>query len=220
MNSAVLIKSFDTLPFCEKEIFRYAGVQSADGALNGLLQNCLDETSGMLSYQVCYRILPLRVDGTLCDFGSFSLISKDLVHHLDGCEKAVIFAATLGVGIDRLITRYSHVSPSKAVMFQAIGTEQIEALCDLFCTSLSAEHGVNLTSRFSPGYGDLPIDAQKDLFANLECSTKIGLALTDSFIMSPSKSVTAIAGFSSEKCDAQNKCKFCQMKNCTLRGKE
>ena len=79
------------------------------------------------------------------------------------------------------------------MFFQAIGAERIESLCDAFCAEREAE-GLRLRPRFSPGYGDLPLELQRDLFRGLDCSRKIGLTLNESLLMSPSKSVTAIAG--------------------------
>ena len=63
---------------------------------------------------------------------------------------------------------------------------------------------------FSPGYGDLPLDTQKELVQVLDMHRKIGVSLTDSCLMVPSKSVTAILGISDTKRDKrENKCDFC-----------
>ena len=49
--------------------------------------------------------------------------------------------------------------------------------------------------RFSPGYGDLSLEVQKEIFSLLDCPRKIGVSLGDSLLMTPSKSVTAIIGY-------------------------
>ena len=54
----------------------------------------------------------------------------DLSKNLQGYDKAVFFVATVGIEIDRLIKKYSVLSPTKAVIFQAIGAERIESLCN------------------------------------------------------------------------------------------
>ncbi len=72
--------------------------------------------------------------------------------------------------------------------------------------------------RFSPGYGDLTLLAQKDIFAVLDCGKRIGLTLNDSLLMSPSKSVTAFVGIGGNQKQTQEKCSACQMANCTFRG--
>jgi hypothetical protein len=117
------------------------------------------------------------------------LTSRTLAKHLSGCQKAVVFGAAVGVGLDRLIAKSGMLSPAKGLLLQAIGTERIEALCDAFCAGLEGGK-----MRFSPGYGDLKLNAQQEIFALLDCPKHIGLTLNDSLIMSPSKSVTAIVG--------------------------
>ena len=54
--------------------------------------------------------------------------------------------------------------------------------------------GYNLTRRFSPGYGDLPLSFQKNLLNFIE-ARKIGLSISRNFILKPEKSVTAIIGW-------------------------
>ena len=76
---------------------------------------------------------------------------------------------------------------------QALGAERVEALCDAFCAEFE---GAKM--RFSPGYGDLPLDTQRALFALLDCPRKLGLTLNESLLMSPSKSVTAIMGLAAK----------------------
>ena len=97
-------------------------------------------------------------------------------------------------GIDRLLTKYARLSPARALLLQGIGAERIEALCDAFCAAQAAAVGRALRPRFSPGYGDLALDVQKDIFALLDCERQLGLTLGDSLLMSPGKSVTAFAG--------------------------
>lgn len=192
MSSVIFTKTYEAPPVSERDILRYAGAKVADDELYNLLHLCLDEVEGKLVYRVCYREVTVRTEGTVCDLEVFRISSRDLASHLDGCEHAILFAATVGIELDRLITKYGRLSPARALMLQVIGAERIEALCDAFCTDLAKEY--RTTARFSPGYGDLPLSYQKELFAVLDCERKIGLTLTDSLLMLPTKSVTAIVG--------------------------
>lgn len=179
-------KIYTELPdFDQREILRYAGVKGeADDKTLDLLDECLQESRTAFFYRVCY-----------CEFSKSALFaqistagnSAALARFLDGAEQALVFAATVGLGIDRLINRYAVVSPVKALFFQAIGAERIEVLCERFCKELG------LKKRFSPGYGDFALTAQREIFSMLGCEKRIGLSLTDSLLMSPTKSVTAIA---------------------------
>ena len=228
----VVTKSYTEPPICKKEILRYAGCKNSNQEslqfsaesrqLEELLDDCLEEVLPKLSYKVCFMELPLAINGTSCDFDCMKLESKDLVKNLQGCEKVILFAATIGVEIDRFIMKYGAISPAKAMMFQAIGAERIESLCDAFCAELENE-GVSLRPRFSPGYGDLSIEMQKDIFQVLNCNKNIGISLNDSLLMSPSKSVTAFVGVSKEASQEtkynENKCAVCQKIDCVYRGK-
>lgn len=219
MSGAVLVKNYSQPPVCEKEILRYAGCREADGEMTALIQKCMAEVKNKLTYKVCYRVLPVAVQGACCDFGTFTLTSEKLAANLRGCREVILFAATIGVEIDRLIARYGRLSPVKALIFQAIGAERIEALCDAFCADMAKEQGIGFKPRFSPGYGDLSLTAQKDVFAALDCARQIGLTLTDSLLMTPSKSVTAFAGVTESKNEDKHvKCSICDKKDCIFRG--
>ena len=178
--------------FSKKEISRYAGNLHDENLIN----ECLAELSDKLVYNVCYQKFPVNKQDNKLYLGFAQTNSADLAKNLDGCDGILLFAATVGIEIDRLIIKYSKISPVKALIFQAIGAERIEKLCDQFCKDMSKEE--KLKPRFSPGYGDLPIDLQKEIFAALDCGKNIGLTLNDSMLMSPTKSVTAIVGIVSK----------------------
>ena len=221
MTPAVFTKSYPAPPLCEREILRYAGCKGSDGTLDAPLHACIEEAKDAFRYRVCYTRLPVRTTDGVCDFGIFSLKSAQLTKNLAGCDSVLLFAATVGVGIDRLIAKYGRISPAKALLFQALGAERIEALCDTFCDDTAKELHIGLRPRFSPGYGDLPLAAQSDIFDVLGCAKRIGLSLNDSLLMSPSKSVTAFAGLSdgaNENPPPAARCAVCGKENCAYRG--
>lgn len=215
----VLIKTYDAPPYDAREVFRYAGCKNNDDTVRELCNSCMAELRDCLSYNVCYLPLDVRVTGDFCDFGVFGITSEKLARNLDGCTKAVIFAATVGVGLDRLITKYSVLSPTKALLFDAIGTERIEALCDVFCDDAAREFHLSAKPRFSPGYGDLDLSVQKEIFSVLNCRKHIGLSISESLMMSPSKSVTAIMGLCETECKKPTrKCDACGNAECAFRS--
>lgn len=185
----VRYKSYTAPPFDTKEILRYARCGGADDGVFALMRSCIDEVKDKLTYKVCYAEFPLSA----CDGIPTKTNSVMLQKALSGCQSYILFAATVGLELDRLITKYSRTSPAKALFFQAIGAERIESLCDMFCAELKS-NGKQIKPRVSPGYGDLPLDIQKEIFAVLDCPRKIGLTLNDSMLMTPTKSVTAFIG--------------------------
>lgn len=214
--SAVWLWQTKLPPVDTREALRYAGVKESTPEINELLQECIQLCQNILTPRVCYRFYPVtREDGL--DLGFAQTDSLALKRNLAGCEEIVLFAATIGLEMDRLIARYAHVSPSKSVMLQAIGAERIESLCDAFENELIRQ-GHELGTRFSPGYGDLPLELQRDIFAALDCSRQIGVSLNESLLMSPSKSVSAIIGLNgetSERC--VHNCALCTLPNCLYR---
>ncbi len=197
----IYLKTYSSPPIDKKEILRYAGVSEEAPEIEKLLSECVEITLSTLSYKVCYSEFPVNHCNGYTDFGFFTTDSAALAKNLAGCSRVIVFAATVGIGIDRLILRYSSVSPAKALIFQAIGAERIETLCDTFCHDIQNELGDSFTTRprFSPGYGDLPLKVQKEIFSVLDAPRKIGLTLNDSLLMSPTKSVTAILGIAENK---------------------
>lgn len=192
MLDGILVKTYSAPPVDEREILRYAGLRGeADGQTKAILDECLAECAPRLSYRVCCRELPKS--------HSLFQTGAGVRRRLAECDGVVVFAATVGLEIDRLIAKYARISVAKALLLQAVGTERIESLCDEFCKTLASEYpSKKFLPRFSPGYGDFPLAAQKELFALLDCPRKIGLTLNDSLLMTPTKSVTAAIGFKTE----------------------
>lgn len=231
MDQNIYVKMYtDTLPVNDREIWRYAGFMgvpdAADESLNSLLCEVKNELANTFTYKVCYRRLPITWEDGMpvlpmeCD-------SKNLATCLKGSSEIVMFAATIGPGIDTKINVNQRFNQTKALLMQAYGAERVESLCDRFCEDLKKEfsmEGYGVTNRFSPGYGDMPLSHQKDFFRILDISHKIGISLGDSLLMRPSKSVTAIFGLKKgmeNVCEStQTKCEQCSNVNCDFRRTE
>ena len=182
-------------PVDMREALRYAGHRGGapEASVLRLLEECASEALPRLTYRVAYREMSLPLVGNALAPSDRAAIEERLA----GCRSAVLFAATVGVEMDRLITRYSRIKPTKALLLDALGSERIEALCDAFCAELASEkraEGLAITPRFSPGYGKPELSAQRELIALLDAPRSIGLTLNESLLMSPTKSVTAIFG--------------------------
>ena len=197
MNNVVLTKSFSQPEINRSELLRYASVGEETTEIGGLLDECIGEALPRLDYRVCYRAFRVSDCGDTTDLGFCKTESAVLKKYLSECEYIILFAATVGVEIDRLIKKYSHLSPAKATLLQALGSERVESLCDEFSDEIKAAaeaSGYTAKPRVSAGYGDIPLSMQRDIFLSLDCSRKIGVTLGESLLMTPEKSVTAIIG--------------------------
>lgn len=236
-----LFKNYSTaenpelLKINRREILRYAGMagmkeDEIDDKLNAILDECIKEAMPLLTYKVSYRYEKLsNVDGHAILPFEYTF-SNALDKNLKNCNEVVLFAATVGIALDRLIAKYNKVSKVKGLFLQAFGAERIEALCDLFNEEVRAEalgRGKITKPRFSPGYGDLSLEIQKPFTEILDCSRRLGINLNESLLMSPSKSVTALIGImdnegsDNDGCasdiEIKQDCSNCDSKNCEFR---
>ena len=217
INNVILTKTFSAPPIDRSEILRYAGVENTTLEIENLIDQCLLLISDKLTYKVCYGNFPLYFSDDEINLSFTNVKSEKLMANLVGCKSFILFAATIGLEIDRLISLYGKTSPARGHMLQAIGAERIEGLCNSFNQYIAEEYGYT-KPRFSPGYGDLPLEIQKDFFRVLEPSRRIGLTLNESMLMTPSKSVTAIIGISDTECENKKQnCNGCTKTNCSYR---
>ena len=157
--------------------------------VDALLDEVVKVGCAAVDARLCYEIFPLTIADDRVAFGAETVKSRDLAAHLSGCRRAVLFAATVGAEADRLISRAERTSPVRALLLDALFSERVEALCDAFTAQYNDPH-----RRFSPGYGDLPLDFQRSVFRLLDCPRRIGLTLGETLLMMPTKAVTAIVG--------------------------
>ena len=184
------------IPFDEKEILRYALMPSMAPAPEELpLEECLRAARDAVRCRAVWQRYPLGWDKDELDLGFAKTSSGNLRKRLEGCGDILLFACTAGSEMDRRINREKLISPVRGLLMSAIGSQQVEGACDRLCELLQAEYpDRQLVSRYSPGYGDLPLEIQKDIFHALDCERTIGVTLTESLLMQPSKSVTAVIG--------------------------
>lgn len=185
----IIKTSFDLPEIDRAEVLRYAGEKGDGAEIESLLSECLSLSADVFSPKVVGVCFDTAVLGDTVRLEDCEIKSKSLAGLLEGADKTIVFCATVGFGIDRLIEKYTKISPPKALILQAIGAERAEALCDAFCAGFE-----NRTARKSPGYGDIPLEMQKYITEKLDTQRKIGVALNESLLLSPSKSVTALFG--------------------------
>ena len=181
------------------ETARYLGYKRLslpDEQISQLINESINELFEILKPQSVYESFELESVSPLIQFADVKINSEDLGRNLRGCTKVALLAATIGPQVDAAIRRQQSVNPAKAAVMQAAGAMYIEKFVDLVNDEIkvAAGEGGTFKPRYSPGFGDVSLEVQKDFFRLLPCA-RIGLTLMDSLIMSPEKSVTAFVGF-------------------------
>lgn len=151
---------------------------------------------------------------------SVVLKGRAITRHLYSCHKCVLMCATIGDAADKYIRLCSSIDMTKAVVADSLCSAAIEQVCDMAEEEIhKALSEYYMTLRFSPGYGDLPLDIQSELLKVLDANKRIGLYVTDTFMMNPGKSVTAIIGISNNIIERKKQgCIGCSMnKTCNFR---
>ena len=207
------------------EVRRYAGLRKAptfgeknirDACEEALLLSEVRGTWQVYAYDCANQIVasepPVKIAG------------KSIVKHLDGCEKVICMATTVGFEIEREIAKkFERGEYLFSVLLDAAATAAVEQAADAMekhFAATVAKDGFKMRWRFSPGYGDWDLTAQEQLF-KIAGAEQIGMQLTSAFMLEPRKSVTAIIGLYSirnEELGIRNGiCKACSKIDCHAR---
>lgn len=213
-----------------REIYRYLGygTKIPDDSVQKLIAEVLDALLCVIKPKNIYKVFDSRISGNqvILEESCRTLIfeSQNLADNLAQCSSVILLAATLGIEADKLLQRYEILHMTKAAIAQACGAACIEAYCNILQEQILKELSkedtkLYLRPRFSPGYGDLPLQYQRVIFQELECTKRIGLTLTDSLLMYPTKSVSALIGLTAnpQSCHI-GKCSQCNNTACAFRA--
>ena len=209
----------------QEEILRYLGCPGTeDPATLALVEGCSARLLAAARPKWTYRVFDLAVqtDGVRLDCGLL-LPGRDLAAHLRGCSRAALLAATLSAPVDALLRRAQAEDLAAAVALDCCATAAVEAVCDLAEAEIRARFpGCSFPFRFSPGYGDLPIELQDPILRLLDAPRRVGLCATDRHILTPRKSVTAVLGISDGEVSPQKRgCTSCTFRDrCKFQCKE
>lgn len=211
-------------PISLTETARYMGVKGTpDNQTAEILEKYEQIVRKRLRPAYVYKITSVNFadDGVIFDGINAVFTGNDIKNHLDGCNRAVVLAATVSAEADKLIRQATITGMTEALAVDCLCSAAIEQVCNMAEQEIfSANLALFRTWRFSPGYGDLPISLQKELLVFLNAQRRIGLTVTESCMLMPSKSVTAIIGISDTALNKQKKgCDICNMRDrCGVRN--
>ncbi|MCD8364807.1 MAG: vitamin B12 dependent methionine synthase, activation domain protein [Clostridiales bacterium] len=195
------------------EILMYLGHRGQDVTprVEEQIHRCVSLVRQCAAPRLVYSRMPVEQGG----IAGFPMEGEDIRRLLAPCREAVLLAVTLGAQVEQELMRCEVTDMADAVIMDSCASVAAENVCDCFEEDMReevrAEHRY-LTSRFSPGYGDLPINTQQKMCGVLNTARRIGLTVTENYIMVPRKSVTAVMGISDEPQELRSRgCEACSM---------
>ncbi len=176
----------------EKRTLAYLGTKSdASEAQLGLVRQAIEEVKRLSRPSVATAFYTIKDCPIRLNFSSLEKIFT-----LGESDSVCIIISTIGPAIDdRMEVLNSRGDYSKSVLIDAAANAYVEQITDDYQDRLNLR---NPTFRFAPGYGDVPLDLQKEIFDNVPGSGKTGIKLDDNYLMHPWKSMTGIIGFKGE----------------------
>lgn len=205
------------------QAMRMAGLtEDAPEALKEQLAGIAEELTEAVTPRYVWRVFSLvrAPAGIELPQAGLTLTGRTAETMLSGCTQAALLACTLGAGFDAMLRRAQAADMGRALLLDACGSAWVEAGCDRAEEELRERlPGLYLTDRFSPGYGDLPLALQPALCAAVDAPRRLGLSLSESFLLNPVKSVTAVVGIAQTPQPARIRgCAHCSIgSRCTFR---
>lgn len=216
---------YNNLNINKNEVLRYLGYrgQEISNEIKSLIEECIKEMKNLVNPRCTYKYsqVEIKSEVNLKEL-NLKLKGQDIINHLKNSNMSCVMAATLGNQVDRKIAYYEKINMTKAVILDACATTAIEEYCDFIENEIKKEaekDNMNITFRYSPGYGDLDIGVQGELLKSLDAEKSIGLNVSSHNILIPRKSVTAIIGVIPKKVVVKKKsCSDCnKFRSCKFR---
>ena len=193
INEKVIFRQISTDEFKINEYELSARIGLCSSCMEDRLMENIPDLMERVSPKFCAVRCDVEYvsDGTL-RIGGIEIKSRDIIKNLGGAREAYLFAATLGAEVDRFLIRLGMLSGADRFVVDGYASALVESLCDFAEAEIFGD--TPRCKRFSPGYGDLPLDIQGELLSALSAENLLGITLTDKKMMVPTKSVTAIIG--------------------------
>lgn len=193
----------------KKEIYARLGYFKGRTKLNerhqGTVEQYIEDALGIIKLKGSAARIPIQhiSDSGIKLARDITFKSASLAKFLKGSREALFMAATAGSDIVKHIREDSGGKDvARAVVLDATASEVTDAALDwimnYFNRQISREGKCLTKRRFSAGYSDFLLDNQKIIWDTLKMKD-LGVELTETFMLVPEKSVTAIAGVELKK---------------------
>lgn len=200
-----------------EEILRYLRIrgEKAPEELRERVERRAGALAESLTPRWVWRAFPLRREAAGFSLDGLLTLPGTLAERmLGGCDTAILLCCTLGLDFERQLRALERRDMGEAVILDACGSAWVESGCGMAEAELAGRYAPrHLTDRFSPGYGDLPLSLQPEVLALLDAERRLGVHVSESCLMTPSKTVTAVLGVSDAPQPARIRgCGFCTMR--------
>ncbi|WP_350454780.1 vitamin B12 dependent methionine synthase [Slackia heliotrinireducens] len=189
----------------KSETLRYLGYagQSVDAALDARIDQVIAHCEATSQPRFVHRTFPLEFssEGVKPVGAALVLKGEDIRRHLEGARACALLACTLGLANERELARMKAVGPVDALVYSCAGSSLVERVadaCEAEIVAQAADAGLHANWRYSPGYGDFPLEIQSAFVRALGADKMLGITVTDTDLLIPSKSVTAVIGLFDE----------------------
>lgn len=209
------------------EIRRYAGIRAGTEFPESHVTAAAQEILTIAEPKGCYEFFDYdSFRGAILDKQGSPILDLEgsaIQNHLAKAERVVLMAVTIGELVENIIAEhFKNGEYAQGLLLDAAATTAVEIIADqldMYIQELGAKQGGRTLWRFSPGYGNWPLE-QQGVFAKLLELGNIWVTVTSQSILSPRKSVTAIIGIvSGEKNKAKHNtsCYACTKVDCEAR---
>jgi len=164
------------------------------------IKKAIERAYTLIQGKGCYKtfkVLEVRDDRVVTDVSDTLLTGSGMVKLLRGCDYATLLATTIGSRLEERIEKLKHDHTADAYFLDVVGGWMADYMAEKVDAMIQSEilrNGYARTMRYSPGYGDWDLTVQSELLRLVEAGS-IGVNCTETSILQPRKSVTAVIGW-------------------------
>ncbi|HEY3176903.1 MAG TPA: hypothetical protein VGK94_14195 [Candidatus Polarisedimenticolia bacterium] len=164
------------------------------------IKQAIDAAYTLIHGRACYKtfkIIEVRPDRVAVEESDSLFVGANMTKLLARCDYATLLACTIGPELERKVDHIKKTHTADAYFLDVVGSWMADYMADRVDAIIQSEvlrNGYARTMRYSPGYGDWDLPVQRELLARVEAST-IAITCTETFILQPRKSVTAVVGW-------------------------
>ncbi len=192
----------------EKEVLRELRIPRSIETLKDIneehiardIKNAIDLAYSLIIGAACYRtfkVEEVKGDRVVIPESDSMFRGENMLRLLKKCDYATLLVCTIGETIVKKIEVLTKSSLADAYYLERVAALMADYMAEQVGSIIETEirkNGYEPTFRFAAGYGDWGLEAQSEIMRLTEAE-RIGVSITESFIMVPRFSVSAVIGW-------------------------